>query len=431
MGAEHKDDLVARVLAWHRHHPFARRLRPEQVQSIGWVVLPFVAADVAKGGPEGSGGRGAGASTGAAGPWQPAFRETVVDGYPARRLLRWVRRHGVPARPADDGLPVREAVCDRGRAPAGVPIERLWLRTALIDVDGARRRLLLAADGQALLGQRLWSQPRLALAIAVPIVASVVIVFTTAHPWPTPGGTAMALTPLPEAPAAPAATAEPAAAPASLEPAAAAAPAPIEPVALPVVAAASATLAGPALPASAPGGSASASRPHALHEPIEPLMQAGRRPTVLTPLDEAAKAAAREAVAAARAQRPARSAQSGRPDPPAPTAGAKAPVASVPPVLPTPAAAAPPAVAPATGAPVWAVSTRALRTRFESEQMLLALRDAARHAGAAGATALHFEVLPVGADWRAVSWPFAEREAAERLRAELHARGVRVEVVAF
>ncbi len=431
MGAEHKDDLVARVLAWQRHHPFARRLRPEQVQSIGWVVLPFVAADVAKGGLEGSGGRGAGASAGAAWPWQPAFRETVVDGYPARRLLRWVRRHGVPARPADDGLPVREAVRDRARAPAGVPIERLWLRTALIDVDGARRRLLLAADGPAVLGRRLWSQPRLALAIAVPIVASVVIVFTTARPWSTPGGTAMALTPLPEAPAAPA---EPAAAPAPLEPAAAAAPAPIEPVALPVVAAASATLAGPALPASAPGGSASASRPRAPHEPLEPLeplMQAGRRPTVLTPLDEAAKAAAREAVATARAQRPVRSAQSGRPDPPVPTAGAEGPGASVPPVLPTPAAAARPAVAPPAGAPVWAVSTRALRTRFESEQMLLALRDAARRVGAASATALHFEVLPVGADWRAVSWPFAEREGAERLRAELHARGVRVEVVAF
>jgi hypothetical protein len=37
----------------------------------------------------------------------------------------------------------------------------------------------------------------------------------------------------------------------------------------------------------------------------------------------------------------------------------------------------------------------------------------------------------VGSDWRAVSWPFSERRAAERLRDELHARGVRVEVLAF
>jgi hypothetical protein len=130
-------------------------------------------------------------------------------------------------------------------------------------------------------------------------------------------------------------------------------------------------------------------------EAFEPVPQSGRRPMVVAPLDEAAKAAAREAVAAARAQRQ-----------------------SLGSVLPA-------------GAPVWAVSTRALRTRFESEQMLLALRDASRRAGAEGTTALRFEVLPVGADWRAVSWPFAERDAAERLRAELQARGVRVEVVAF
>jgi hypothetical protein len=94
-------------------------------------------------------------------------------------------------------------------------------------------------------------------------------------------------------------------------------------------------------------------------------------------------------------------------------------------------ATAAPAEAPPAGAPVWAVSTRALRTRFESEQVLFALRDAARRAGATGTMSLRFEVLPVGDDWRAVSWPFAEREAAERLRAELHERGVRVEVIAF
>ena len=47
------------------------------------------------------------------------------------------------------------------------------------------------------------------------------------------------------------------------------------------------------------------------------------------------------------------------------------------------------------------------------------------------AAALRFEVLSVGDDWRAVSWPFAERRAAERLRAELQHRGLRVEVVSF
>jgi hypothetical protein len=435
MGVEHKDDLVACVLGWHRRHPLARRLRPEQVQSIGWVVLPFVAADVAAdavskvaagaaakaaaevaadaaAGPPGDAGeRAAAASAGRAGRWQPAFRETMVDGYPARRLVRWARRHGLPARPADDGLPLREATCDRARAPAGAPIERLWLRTALIDVDGARRRLLLAADGPAVLGRRLWSPARLALAIGVPIVASAVLSAVTSPPWRALAGAAPSLAAV--ATAASATGAPPA-------PGGTGAPAAVDAQARPVVGAASASPAGPALPASAVAlaasateRSASAARSetmHALHEGAEPrerlaarpppeapepVLQTGRRLTVVAPLDEATKAAAREAVAAARAQRQ--------------SSGSAAPAST----------------------PVWAVSTRALRTRFESEQMLLALRDASRRSGAEGATGLRFEVLPVGADWRAVSWPFAEREAAERLRAELQARGVRVEVVAF
>lgn len=81
---------------------------------------------------------------------------------------------------------------------------------------------------------------------------------------------------------------------------------------------------------------------------------------------------------------------------------------------------------------MWAVATRTWRTRFESEQALVALRDAARRS-VAGATAdaLRFEVLAVGDDWRAVSWPFAGREAAERMRAQLVARGMQAEVVNF
>lgn len=80
-------------------------------------------------------------------------------------------------------------------------------------------------------------------------------------------------------------------------------------------------------------------------------------------------------------------------------------------------------------APVWAVSTRSLRTRFESEQMLVAMRDVAGRGDSPGA--LRFEVLPAGDDWRAVTWPYAERRDAERVRAGLQERGLRVEVVPF
>lgn len=41
MESTDRDPLVARVLAWHNRHPLARRIRPEQVHSIGRVVLPF------------------------------------------------------------------------------------------------------------------------------------------------------------------------------------------------------------------------------------------------------------------------------------------------------------------------------------------------------------------------------------------------------
>jgi hypothetical protein len=82
--------------------------------------------------------------------------------------------------------------------------------------------------------------------------------------------------------------------------------------------------------------------------------------------------------------------------------------------------------APATA---WAVSTRSLRTRFESEQMLAALRDVAYRSG--HGSELKLEVMAAGDDWRAVGWPFATRADAERLRAALAARGLKAEVVQF
>jgi len=48
-----------------------------------------------------------------------------------------------------------------------------------------------------------------------------------------------------------------------------------------------------------------------------------------------------------------------------------------------------------------------------------------------GVQDVHVEALAVGADWRVVGWPFASREAADRARALLVSRGLRVEVVDF
>ena len=37
------DTLAVRVVEWHNRHPLARRIEAAQVQSMGYVVLPFVA----------------------------------------------------------------------------------------------------------------------------------------------------------------------------------------------------------------------------------------------------------------------------------------------------------------------------------------------------------------------------------------------------
>jgi len=144
-----------------------------------------------------------------------------------------------------------------------------------------------------------------------------------------------------------------------------------------------------ALPASAPA-------PDPAPAPLPPpVADVGGGAFVLPPvrgvLDDDAKVAAREAVAAARAQRSV-------------ALAARQPVA-------------------------WALATPRLRTQIESRLMLPVLQAAAGEADPR--RSLRVEVLPVGEDFRAVCWPFSRREDAERLRAELVARGHKVDIIEF
>lgn len=113
---------------------------------------------------------------------------------------------------------------------------------------------------------------------------------------------------------------------------------------------------------------------------------------------------------------------------PAPTAvAALPPVASKvepkvePKATPTPAAAPPRALR-------FAVSTRALRTRAEAEQVQVAMRSLLL---TVDATPPQVQVLPQGEDWRVVAWPFASRAAADKAHALLVSRGMRLAVVEF
>lgn len=80
------------------------------------------------------------------------------------------------------------------------------------------------------------------------------------------------------------------------------------------------------------------------------------------------------------------------------------------------------------GAPSYALSTRLLRTRAESEQVLVAWRALL---SADPRNPMNVSVMPAGDDFRVVCWPFASRQEAERARGLLVARGMKAETVDF
>ena len=90
------------------------------------------------------------------------------------------------------------------------------------------------------------------------------------------------------------------------------------------------------------------------------------------------------------------------------------------------AAPAPPPTA-STG-PAFAVSTRVLRTRAESEQVAAAMRALLV---TPGTPQMHVDVMPAGEDWRVVGWPYTDRALAEKARAMLATRGMKVQVIDF
>lgn len=112
--------------------------------------------------------------------------------------------------------------------------------------------------------------------------------------------------------------------------------------------------------------------------------------------------------------------------PPRPLPGRAAPPAPGQP--PSPVQEGPrPAAAP-TAEPAFALTTRALRTRAEADLVLVAMRSLLHTVGAGE---VKVEVLAQGDDWRVVGWPFARRADADKARALLVSRGMRVEVVGF
>ena len=427
------DTLAVRVVAWHNRHPLARRIGVQHVLSIGYVALPYrvtgaevapapVAADEQPAGaslreramararqPAAAPAAPAPSATPVERPIEPAFSEDFLAPIRASRVASWAAQHGRELTPEPADGPVRRI--DWAGASA---TRTLYAMTALIEAAGLRSRVLVGPGEQpAVLGRRLWNRPRLVGLAALPLaIGGLVLLLQNLA-----GGRAQST--LDVAPRA-AASAAP---PASAAPAA------------PSAAEASATLP-PPKSVVAPAPVADASTRPAMPSPDAPLDVA---PTIgriaLPPLALPQGDAARKAVRAERLARAGSAASTAAAEPvvaKAAAAAASKPVSASapapPPAAAKPETAAATAVASAPGRPVFAVSTRILRTRGESEQVMVAMQALLASTGARG---VQVQIVPSGADWRVVGWPFPKRDEAERARALLASRGMRVEVVDF
>ncbi|MBA4176131.1 MAG: hypothetical protein C0505_06180 [Leptothrix sp. (in: Bacteria)] len=410
----------------------------QQASAAAWPPSPAGAAQAAPAGDEGP--------VPPLSSLQPDFSEVFIDTLPPRRVARFAARVGqVLSRPPNDG-PVRQVAAEGahpGRQPA-----RVYLLTAVIETGTRKSRVLLGAGLSApVLGARVLDTPRLAG------VAGLTALLVGAPAWwlrpvatpPVPG-------PL-EAVAASsaAAAASGVASEVVTEVASEVASAVASEVASGFASAAGATAAA-ATAAPAAVSAPTVAPPAAAAAPSSPASVAPRAPSLGSLISEEDKALARQArqtidaaraaaaaSAAAKAQAAA-SAASAVPEPPPelPFKRRRRPAPAVPAASAASAAPeAPPArpAAPATRplprgatATVFALSTRPLRTRAEAEQVQVAMRSLLRTLGSGE---MQVDVLPQRDDWRVVALPFASHADAERARALLVSRGMRVVVVDF
>lgn len=475
----HLDSLASHIVAWHNRHPLARRIGIQHVQSMGYVVLPFEAAaetpvsatvstvdsapvelditvdlpielaadpqpEPADGGtlreramaraqrsasPATAPGPASSITPQAAshtathtappapkaarsaaplGKLKPAFSEDFIQPLRPAAVAAFALQHG-----ADEAMPGKDNPVRMVQPDGGQPwplLQRRWLLTGQIEVDGRRSRLLAGAGrSPAFLGQRLWSLPRVSLAVAGPLlVAAALFMGIRAMP-------AAVQPAVPERAAAAVATASAAMASSltAAVPASATAP--------------TATPPGlPAAPASAP-----AARPETAQRPtdVDPTWGQVNLPSIGSVVDEKRRAAlaARQAGSAssltpALAQVPAPAPASA----PAPSSAAAPATAAPAQAGPPPRAGQPPAPAAAAG-PAFALSSRLIRTKTESEQ----IADAVRGLLATSSPRLQVEAMRSGDDWRVVCWPFPTREQADKARALLASRGMKLQVVDF
>lgn len=430
------DAVAARVAAWHNRHPLARRIKASQVVHVGVVTLPLVLRPKQRA--------------------LPAFTEDFLPPWAATRLANWAARHGEAGLTPAADVALRAVRVD---GDAAASTHTVGVASAAIDLGALKSRVLIGrGERAAVLGRRLWSPVRLALAALAGVLllaAAGGVGFRVGVDDRFGAGAG----PVADADARPMG-ASPATVSRSSEAASMAATerAPVPPspasAALPSeVAVAVTALAAPALvpsPPSPPGAAAAPSpapspasdQPPPATAPARPaarmpsLGTAAPRPAIRPLLDDESKAAARDAVMHARQALgwPAPMATMARTAAWVPGAPALPAVAALPTATAIDASSAPfdgrvPG-AMSTG-PAFALSSRTLRTRAEAEQVMAAARALLAAVRGPDGTPLQVEVLPVGEDWRVAAFPYARRADADRALSLLASRGMRVTVVDF
>ncbi len=473
-------ELAAHVVAWHNRHPLARHIGMQHVLSLGYVMLPFVDADAAPATRPAAGGarpavdeplppeamtgslreramaraqlqsHDAAAETAktpphpaAASRLRPAFSEDFIAPLTPKAVRRWAAKHAVAQSTPRGDVSVRKVRAEPGVEEAEV-LPR-WVLTAQVEIGRARTRVLVGPGARpAVLGRHMISPGRtIALFALAGVLAGV-------------AGWVVDREPAAVAVASRSASASASASPAASAPAGqaalpmASAPAPdMEPMTAhrtatgdlvvshqvapaPVASATSATSAATATPAvSATSVHSAAPASVAPAKETTPAMPAAERPVDVEPrlgkidlpslgprVDERRRRAQEAAAAAAAATSSQAVASAAAPVPVSPAA----PVAAQAPVPPRIA------MAPALPGPNFAVTTRLLRTRSESEQVAAAMRELLAHPSG---PRVRVEVLAVGDDWRVVGWPYLDRAGADKARALLASRGMKVQVIDF
>ena len=445
-------DVADRVVAWHNRHPLAQRIRRTDVQSVGIVQLPFGRE------PEPAWH----AEPARRGFWQvmfpgrlrrrvwPAFSEDALPEIGVQALQAFARRHGYLDRPGPADLPIRELQLDDALLAAGAKSgasqrDERFLVTAAIDA-GMRRPRVVLGQGRIspVLGQRMWSLPRLAAlggGVMLCLVAGVAALWLRAMaprsvgPAPAAPAASAPQRSAPPASAGPRVAASAVAAPTSTAPT----PAPSIPAAIrspasgPASASASASSPAPA-PASAAVAPAPASAAVAARLPAS--ASAAATPAASVVAAGAASAPASAAVAEPPAAFPLPEVQFAsqplvrlRPDL---VPGRRKDAASgAPEPVPGPrGAGGPPAAASRPAATAfYALVSRPMRSRAEAAALLERLRRETQRIG--HPTATQTGLIESSEGWRVTWWPFTHPRQAENARAAMASRRFALEVVAF